>query len=301
MRRLLQHLVVTLSLCLFLPRSSQADGGPSGPGTNNPTGVTGEYNGSITTAGSYDPFTGNAKREVRDLTVAGSVGAYPLEFKRILNTRSGWGHNYGWAVRISQNPGLPGGWSGCFEPPPDATISYPGGAKRNLHLREDGTYEQADGWEPMGDRLVDRGGDNYDLHLQDGGIVEFRTGPHGHPATAIVDPYGQKTTLYYDPNTGHLSTVTEPAGRFLQFYYITFDYWTDTNPRHHVFIDFLSRVEAWDGLGHLMEKVVCNYDRVDPPPSTLFAVPPDQRYVRRWASGGLRILRAARGTSEQSL
>lgn len=31
-----------------------------GTGNDNPTGVTGEYNGSITTAGSYDPYTGNA-------------------------------------------------------------------------------------------------------------------------------------------------------------------------------------------------------------------------------------------------
>ena len=45
----------------------------------NPTGPSGEYNGSITTGGSYDPYTGNAKRFVDDLTVTGSIGAYPLK------------------------------------------------------------------------------------------------------------------------------------------------------------------------------------------------------------------------------
>jgi len=30
-------------------------------GSNNPGGVTAEYHGSITTAGYYDPYTGNAK------------------------------------------------------------------------------------------------------------------------------------------------------------------------------------------------------------------------------------------------
>lgn len=40
-----------------------------GIGADNALGPTGEYNGSITTAGSYDPYTGNAKRFVNDLTV----------------------------------------------------------------------------------------------------------------------------------------------------------------------------------------------------------------------------------------
>jgi hypothetical protein len=47
-------------------------------GNDNPTGVNGHYNGNITTGGSYDPYTGNAKRFVTDLTVTGSVGSYPL-------------------------------------------------------------------------------------------------------------------------------------------------------------------------------------------------------------------------------
>ena len=59
--------------CLLAPHSfAQA-------GNNNPTGVTGEFNGSITTAGHYDPFTGNAKRVIDDIVVPGSVGAYPLK------------------------------------------------------------------------------------------------------------------------------------------------------------------------------------------------------------------------------
>ena len=44
-------------------------------GNNNPTGPSGEYNGSITTGGSYDPYTGTAKRFIDDLTVTGALGA----------------------------------------------------------------------------------------------------------------------------------------------------------------------------------------------------------------------------------
>src|SRR5690348_6473755 len=47
-------------------------------GDDNPTGVAGIYNGQITTAGNYDPYTGNAVRTVDDIVVPGSVGAYPL-------------------------------------------------------------------------------------------------------------------------------------------------------------------------------------------------------------------------------
>ena len=43
-------------------------------GADNALGPTGEYNGSITTAGSYDPYTGNAKRFVDDLTVTERPG-----------------------------------------------------------------------------------------------------------------------------------------------------------------------------------------------------------------------------------
>src|SRR2546430_15617824 len=62
-------------------------------GNDNPGGVTAEYNGSVTTAGHYDPYTGNAKREIDDIVVAGSIGAYPLKFTRALDTRNGGATN----------------------------------------------------------------------------------------------------------------------------------------------------------------------------------------------------------------
>jgi hypothetical protein len=42
-------------------------------GNNNPTGVSGTFNGNVTTGCSYDPYTGNAHRTITDIVVAGGV------------------------------------------------------------------------------------------------------------------------------------------------------------------------------------------------------------------------------------
>ena len=51
-------------------------------GNNNPGGVSGIFNGQVTTGCAYDPFTGNASRSVTDIVVAGAVGEYPLALVR---------------------------------------------------------------------------------------------------------------------------------------------------------------------------------------------------------------------------
>lgn len=91
MKRTIGASLVLFCLLLLGARSASA------VGNDNTTGVTGEFAGSITTGGTYDPYTGNAKRLVDDLTVTGSVGAYPLKWTRVLNTRSiysDWSHSY---------------------------------------------------------------------------------------------------------------------------------------------------------------------------------------------------------------
>src|SRR5438132_12190744 len=70
--------------------------------------------------------------------------------------------------------------------------------------------------------------------------------------TAIVDPYGQPTTLTYDTN-GQLTKVTEPGGRYLQFNYSTVNGYT-----------MLTGVDAYDGVpGHSrIDWVVYHYTLV---------------------------------------
>ena len=53
-----------------------------------PVGVTGIFNGNVTTACSYDPLTQSAHREITDIVVPGSIGKYPLKMTRYYNSRS---------------------------------------------------------------------------------------------------------------------------------------------------------------------------------------------------------------------
>jgi hypothetical protein len=109
-------------------------------GNDNPTGISGVFNGNVTTAGSYDPYTGNATRSVTDITVAGAVGAYPLAFTRTMNTRytpgagtwemgtaGSWRHNYQWSIdSFTFQSNAPNKWSVM---PGVYTVNYPDGRR----------------------------------------------------------------------------------------------------------------------------------------------------------------------------
>ncbi len=73
---------------VFLPVAALAE-----QGDHNPTGVAGAFNGQITTGGSYDPYTGNMKRQIDDIVVPGSIGAYPLKWTRYWNSHTSFRDN----------------------------------------------------------------------------------------------------------------------------------------------------------------------------------------------------------------
>jgi len=204
-------------------------------GGNNPTGVSGIFNGNITTGCSYDPYTGNATRSITDIAVSGAVGQYPLALVRTYNSRTGvgsasrfgvagqWTHNYSWAIEPSAPQNHP------FTPS-SYTVNYPDGRKVIFVPAVGDPYYRG----PLGVRERFQkpsvpGGSGY-LILPDGGQVEFEcdefdAGPDGNEwwwweftAKAIIDPYGLKTTFTYNGD-GTLQKVTEPAGRYLQFSY----------------------------------------------------------------------------------
>jgi hypothetical protein len=172
-------------------------------GADNPTGVSGVFNGNVTTGGSYDPYTGNAIRVVDDLVVPGSVGAYPLKWTRYFNSHTTTGD------------------------------SSRGGQWRFSYI--DYAYEFSGRhmvWLPDG-RALDPGHSNYGveewmeepwpysqgiLHLRDGGKVIFDqipgSGNAGHyNVSKIVDPYGLETTIVRKSNGD--TQITEPGGRYL--------------------------------------------------------------------------------------
>jgi hypothetical protein len=168
-------------------------------GNDNPNGPAGDYNGSVTSAGYYDPFTGNAKRVIDDITVPGSVGAYPLK----------------WGLGIW--PQLPP----QYEPGPEGSIGYPDGRSVDLYDAGGGSYlPMRRALDQVREYVLKTGGGDYglgyyDLLLGDGGKVRFGPVPGvGLAPQAIVDPYGLTTTLSY--LSGRLDKITEPGGRYLK-------------------------------------------------------------------------------------
>jgi hypothetical protein len=62
-------LLLLVAVLILSPRMPLAQAG-----NDNPTGVAGMFNGNVTTAGSYDPYTGNTTRgPITDLAVAGGL------------------------------------------------------------------------------------------------------------------------------------------------------------------------------------------------------------------------------------
>lgn len=200
MKQYFRPLALALLLWSLLPQPSRGQAG-----NDNPTGVTGDYNGSITTAGTYDPYTGNGKRFVTELTLP-SMG-YPLKWTRILNTRQGpipnafgqggsWSHSYRWGLWV--RPYQPYHYHENQYEGPDGGVFFPDGRTMDLKVEPDGTYYVQGGIESPGDRIEHVGDGNYDLLLEDGGRVKFEH-PAGSTSTddlvakRIVDPHGQTT------------------------------------------------------------------------------------------------------------
>jgi YD repeat-containing protein len=203
----------------------------NGSDYEGPVGVTGIFNGNVTTACSYDPLTHNAKRTVTDIIVPGSVGKYPLKMTRYYNSRTqyygnrlghGWEHEYDWLL-----------WaSGHKVASPNGSVydDYCDGPPLGVSER----------WEQRTDTY------NGNFRLGDGGTVVFENGR----AKSIVDPYGQTTRISRDL-TGDITQVTEPGGRYLAFTYGDSD--STTGAR------LITKVDANDGLGHVIESVTYTY------------------------------------------
>ena len=217
-------------------------------GDNNPSGHSGIFNGQVNTGCSYDPWTGNATRSITDISVAGAVGEYPLALVRAANSRNpsttevfgfagGWNHNYNWILEDSST-----GNTQNF-PPSTYTVDFPDGrvetfrpvnwnsAENYYRVRPANNQSGSSG---VRERFVPIDPVHNNMYgyliLPDGGRVEFLASQHtvnGHyyykyKATAIIDPYGLRTTFNYEVvnNRRRLTQVTEPAGRYLQFSYV---------------------------------------------------------------------------------
>jgi RHS repeat-associated protein len=242
-------------------------------GNDNPTGPSGEFNGNITTGCSYDPLTGNSRRYLVDLAIASGVSSYPLAFARTSNSRGyetafryqfgeagSWRHSYSWSMEDS--PFGETQPSQYFVYLPDGRLEiFSSSPSDNYFRAAPGTRER---FQPL-----DLGTMLAYLVLPDGGKVQFTATPlyspytgqwysYRYKATAIIDPYGQITTLTYNVD-GSLSRIQEPAGRWIQISYVTEPWWTWIYP--NVVID---HVQASDG-----RVVQYNYSWVAHSPGTI--------------------------------
>jgi RHS repeat-associated protein len=219
-RIILFAVVATLLLASGAPSTFADD--------HNPIGVTGAFEGVITTAGAYNILNHNARREIDDIVVPGSIGKYPLKMTRYYNSRrtpgygilgAGWTHEYSWGVSLAVGK-----------------FYYPNGSEQDSSCFE--ALGVSDGWVP-GSPTCDQNGCRGDFRLADGGTVHFDDINGYFQARTVKDPYGQTTTLTSN-NSGYLTRVTEPGGRYLQFNY------SQVNG-----VTMLSGVDAYDGVaGH---------------------------------------------------
>ena len=169
-------------------------------------GVTGIFNGNVTTGCSYDPLGHSAHRSIDDIVVPGSIGKYPLKMTRYYNSRQqyyaaagaiglspGWSYEYSWLL-----------WSSGYKVvSPHGSVSDFSCGRRLVFpmvgMTGHGQHSQRWHW-----------------RLADGGKVVFS----GFHVSDIYDPYGQRTRIAYNssgPQIGQRVKVTEPGGRCLWF------------------------------------------------------------------------------------
>ena len=178
---------------------------PAQVGNDNATGPAGEFDAMVTTAGSYDPYTGNATRSITDLVMAGGVGSYPLAFTRTLNSRYSagvgpefgraifWSHSYQWSIEDEATSDNTAAY------PPSFTVNYPDG--RSVVFGGNPVPGDPYLHGPPGVReRFQRGPDCY-LHLPDGGKIRFHMNTYREQGqdglttfnfdfTGIIDPHG---------------------------------------------------------------------------------------------------------------
>ena len=133
---------------------------------HNPVGVTGAFEGVITTGCGYNVLNHNATRQIDDIVVPGAIGKYPLKMTRYYNSRStagygglgaGWSHGYQWGFSSR-----------------DQKVEHPNGNvwDRGCFSDEGTPLGVSDGWQTL---TLGQNGFTGDFRLGDGGTIALPT------------------------------------------------------------------------------------------------------------------------------
>jgi hypothetical protein len=220
-------------------------------GSDNPTGITGRFNGNSYTGCSYDPYTANATRTVVDLSVSGAVT--PLTWARTMNSRGGgrffgstsWLHSYDWVATTEDT---------AHALPDSYIVRFPDGRVINFapSTKGDTAYNGPAG---IGERFqqVQGDGECY-LILTDGSKVQFHQnvtvlGDGSRTVVlkpiAVIDPAGLTTAFTLDASK-RIIKITEPAGRWLN---VTYD----------IVSGQITKVDAGYGASTITQSVAYTY------------------------------------------
>jgi RHS repeat-associated protein len=248
-------------------------------GSDNPTGIAGQFDDTITTGCAYSAYTANATRSITDLVVSGSVGSYPLALTRTLNTRykagltyefggaANWLHSFSWSIDTATV-------SGTSNVPASYAVNYPDGRQVFFSAKSgDPDFRGPLGVRDRLEQIQSPSATQCCLRLSDGGKVYFAvdavvTGQSGSGIKTsynflfqkIVDPYGA-AILVSRPGDGSM-VLTEPAGRMLKIFY-------KTGPAGDKVID---RVEEWMSSSAKGRTVTYNYTAYKPGTTTFSAL-----------------------------
>lgn len=211
------------------PPCSGGSGGGGGSGKPCPCEDSSPPPSDCNSTNVFSAYSGNAHRDVLDISVFGSVGQMPLRFVRYSNTRlpaqastqgrfgreGVWTHNYQWLMRdggtaTSGQPTLrvcmPGGADFTFERSASDPALWVGTANGNWEIRQSGTQ--------------------FDVRNMAGEIFRFQkltttSGSTFYRIESLEDSTGNTYVCSYkDGNDTMLRQITDPSGRWLKLTYL---------------------------------------------------------------------------------
>lgn len=220
--------IILVITCLLLIPFNYVKGG-CGCGNNSKQSTCCPKAGTCT----FDPYTGNEHRAIRDLEIWGGVGEVSLVWMRYYNSREfkNWSYSFQYSM-------ADGGFDNYGQA--QVVIYYPERPVFGEYYTQ--STDNSDLWLPLpgiGKRIFQQG-NNYFLQMSNGFRYRFeklntQTGDAYYQLQDFRDTYQNLYKLTYNSKR-QLKRVIEPAGRYLEITYTSVEG-----------TDVISSVSSYDG------------------------------------------------------